>query len=196
MEVKKMSKGIKTLLIVVAIIVIILFPLIGSYNKMVNLDQSVKQSESDIDTQLQRRSDLIPNLIATVKGYAAQEKGIFTELADARAKLAGAQGVTEKANADDQLSGALSRLLVVVENYPTLKSDQNFRDLSVSLEGTENRINIARKDYNSAVGNYNTVTRRFPNSIIAGVFRFDQKPYYKAAEGAKEVPKVDFSTVK
>ena len=192
----KMSKGIKTLIIVIAIIAIILFPIIGSYNKMVGLDQSVKQSESDIDTQLQRRSDLIPNLIATVKGYAAQEKSIFTELADARAKLAGAQTVTEKANADSQLSGSLSKLLVVVENYPTLKSDQNFRDLSVSLEGTENRINIARKDYNNAVGEYNSVTRRFPNSIIAGIFRFDQKPYYKATEGAKEVPKVDFSTVK
>lgn len=191
-----MSKGLKTLLIIVAIIAIILFPLIGSYNKMVNLDQSVKQSESDIDTQLQRRSDLIPNLIATVKGYAAQEKDIFTALADARSKLAGAQNVTEKANADNQLSGALSRLLVVVENYPTLKSDQNFRDLSVSLEGTENRINIARKDYNNEVGIYNSVTKQFPNSIIAGIFRFDQKPYYKAAEGAKEVPKVDFSTGK
>ena len=191
-----MSKGIKTLIIVVAIIAVILFPLIGSYNKMVSLDQYVKQSESDIDTQLQRRSDLIPNLIATVKGYAAQEKSIFTELADARAKLAGAQTVTEKANADSQLSGSLSKLLVIVENYPTLKSDQNFRDLSVSLEGTENRINIARKDYNNAVGEYNSVTRRFPNSIIAGIFRFDQKPYYKASEGAKEVPKVDFSTGK
>lgn len=188
-----MSKGLKTLLIVGAIIAIILVPLIGNYNKMVNLDQSVKQSESDIDTQLQRRSDLIPNLIATVKGYAAQEKGIFIALADARTKLAGAQTVTEKANADNQLSGELSKLLVIVENYPNLKSDQNFRDLSVSLEGTENRINIARKDYNNIVGEYNSVTMRFPNSIIAGIFRFDQKPYYKASEGAKEVPKVDFS---
>ena len=192
----KMSKGIKTLIVVVAIIAIIFVPIIGSYNKIVGLDQSVKQSESDIDTQLQRRSDLIPNLIATVKGYAAQEKSIFIALADARAKLAGAQTITEKANADSQLSGSLSRLLVVVENYPNLKSDQNFRDLSVSLEGTENRINIARKDYNSIVGQFNSVTKTFPNSITAGIFRFDQKPYYKAADGAKEVPKVDFSTGK
>ncbi|HEY8804502.1 MAG TPA: LemA family protein [Clostridium sp.] len=191
-----MGKGLKTFLIVVAIIAIVLFPLIGSYNKMVNLDQSVKQSESDINTQLQRRSDLIPNLIATVKGYASQEKGIFTSLADARAKLAGAKTINEKANADSQLSGSLSRLLVVVENYPNLKSDQNFRDLSVSLEGTENRIGIARKDYNTSVGEFNSLTSRFPNLIIAGIFRFDQKPYYKAAEGAKEVPKVDFSNVK
>lgn len=191
-----MSKGLRTFLIVIVVIAIILFPLIGSYNKMVTLEQTVNQSESNIDTQLQRRSDLIPNLVATVKGYAAQEKDIFTALADARAKLAGAQTVTEKANADNQLSESLSRLLVVVENYPNLKSDQNFRDLSVSLEGTENRINIARQDYNNAVGEYNSTTRKFPNSIIAGIFRFDQKPYYKAAEGAKEVPKVDFSTVK
>jgi len=191
-----MSKGLKTLLIVGVVIVVILFSIGGSYNKMVKLDQSVKQSESDIDTQLQRRSDLIPNLIATVKGYASQEKSIFTELADARAKLAGAQNITQKAEADNQLSGSLSRLLVVVENYPDLKSNQNFKDLSIALEGTENRIGIARKDYNTTVGEYNTVTRSFPNSIIAGMFRFDQKPYYKAAEGAKEVPKVDFSTVK
>lgn len=191
-----MSKGLKTILIVVVLLVVILFSLAGSYNKMVKLDQSVKQSESDIDTQLQRRSDLIPNLIATVKGYATQEKSIFTDLANARAKLAGAQNLTQKAEADNQLSGSLSRLLVVVENYPDLKSNQNFKDLSVALEGTENRIGIARKDYNTTVGEYNTVTRSFPNSIIAGIFRFDQKPYYKASEGSKEVPKVDFTPVK
>jgi len=191
-----MSKGLKTILIAVAVIAVIFLPTISSYNKMVGLDQAVKQSESDIDTQLQRRSDLIPNLVATVKGYATQEKTIFTEIADARAKLAGAQTITEKADADTQLSNSLSRLLVVVENYPTLKSDQNFRDLSVALEGTENRINIARKDYNNAVSIYNSKIKTFPNSIIAGIFRFEEKPYYKASEGAKEVPKVDFTTGK
>ena len=191
-----MSKMLKTILVVVAIIAIIFVPVISGYNNMVKLDQTVKQSESDIDTQLQRRSDLIPNLVATVKGYATQEKTIFTEIADARAKLSGAQTITDKANADAQLSNSLSRLLVIVENYPTLKSDQNFRDLSVALEGTENRINIARKDYNTAVSNYNSAIVTFPNSIIAGIFRFDQKPYYKATEGAKEVPKVDFTTGK
>lgn len=191
-----MSRGFKTLLIVIAVVVVLLLSLIGNYNKMVSLDQSVKQSESDIDTQLQRRSDLIPNLIASVKGYASQEKDIFTAVADARTKLAGAQTITAKAEADNQVSGSLSRLLAVVENYPNLKSDQNFRDLSVALEGTENRINIARKDYNNEVGNYNSTIKKFPNVIIAGIFRFEQKPYYKAAEGAKEVPKVDFSKVK
>jgi LemA protein len=191
----KMSKGFKTILIIIAVIAVILLPSISIYNNLVRLDQAVKQSESNIDNQLQRRSDLIPNLVATVKGYAAQEKSIFTEIADARSKLAGAQTITAKADADNQLSGALSRLLVIVENYPNLKSDQNFRDLSVALEGTENRISIARQDYNTAAGTYNSTIMRFPNSIIAGMFRFEQKPYYKASEGAKEVPKVDFSTV-
>lgn len=189
-----MSKMLKTILVIVAVIAIIFVPVISGYNKMVKLDQTVKLSASDIDTQLQRRSDLIPNLVATVKGYATQEKTIFTDIANARAKLAGAQTITDKANADSQLSNSLSKLLVIVENYPTLKSDQNFRDLSVALEGTENRINIARKDYNTAVSNYNTAIITFPNSIIAGIFRFDQKPYYKASEGAQEVPKVDFTT--
>jgi LemA protein len=191
-----MGKGLKIFLIAAVVIAIIVFPMVGSYNKMVTLEQTVRLAESNIDTQLQRRSDLIPNLVETVKGYAAQEKDIFTAIANARAKLAGAQNVTEVAEADSQLSGALSRLLVVVENYPTLKSDQNFRDLTVALEGTENRIGIARKDYNDAVGVYNIAIRRFPSSIVAGVFGFDERPYYKAAEGAKEVPKVDFSPAK
>lgn len=188
-----MNKTLKTILIVVAIIVIIAFPIVGSYNGLVSLDQKVKRAESNIDTQLQRRSDLIPNLVETVKGYAAQEKEIFTDIANARAKLAGAQNIKDTANADAELSSALSRLLVVVERYPELKSSQNFKDLTVNLEGTENRIAIARQDYNTAVDSYNTRVRRFPSSIIAGIFNFDEKPYYKAAEGAKEVPKVDFT---
>jgi LemA protein len=188
-----MNRTIKTILIIVAILAVILLPIISSYNKLVTLDQDVKTSESNIDTQLQRRSDLIPNLVETVKGYASQEKTIFTDIANARSKLAGAQNVTEQANADSQLSQALSRLLVIVENYPELKSNQNFRDLTVALEGTENRIAIARQDYNKSVETYNTSVRKFPNSIIAGIFNFNEKPYYKATEGAKEVPKVNFT---
>lgn len=188
-----MSKGLKTTLIIIGVIAILFLPLIGSYNSMIGLEQKVNAASSNIDTQLQRRSDLIPNLVETVKGYAAQEKTIFTDVANARSKLAGAQNITDRANADAQLSGALSRLLVVVERYPDLKSNQNFRDLQVALEGTENRIAIARQDYNNVVTSYNTTIRRFPNSIISGIFRFEQKPYYKASEGAKEVPKVDFT---
>ncbi|MCY6371013.1 LemA family protein [Clostridium ganghwense] len=188
-----MNKTLKTVLIVIAVILVITVPIIGSYNTMVSLDQKVKRAESNIDTQLQRRSDLIPNLVSTVKGYAAQEKEIFTDIANARAKLGGAQTVSEKANADSELSSALSRLLVVVERYPDLKSSANFKDLTVALEGTENRINISRQDYNKMVDTYNTTIRKFPNSIIAGIFRFESKDYYKAAEGAKDVPKVDFT---
>jgi Uncharacterized conserved protein len=193
MVVRKLSKGLKTTLIIIAVIAVIFLPLVGSYNSMVAQEQKVSAASSNIDTQLQRRSDLIPNLVQTVKGYATQERTIFTDVANARAKLAGAQNVTDKANADAELSGALSRLLVVVERYPDLKSNENFRDLQVALEGTENRIAIARQDYNNVVTSYNTTIRRFPNSIISGIFRFEQKPYYKASEGAKEVPKVDFT---
>lgn len=189
----KLNKTLKTVVIVLAVLAIIILPIVGIYNSMVSLEQQVNASESNIDTQLQRRSDLIPNLVETVKGYASQEKTIFTDIANARAKLAGAQNVTDKANADSQLSSALSRLLVVVERYPDLKSSQNFRDLSVALEGTENRISVARQQYNNVVNEYNTSIRRFPNSIVAGIFRFNQKSYYKASEGAKEVPKVDFT---
>ena len=188
-----MNKTLKTVLIVLAVIFVLLTPVISSYNKMITLDQKVKKAESNIDTQLKRRSDLIPNLVETVKGYATQEKEIFTDIANARAKLGGAQSVGQKANADSELSGALGRLLVVVEQYPQLKSNENFRDLTTNLEGTENRINIARQDYNEAVDVYNTSIRRFPASILASVFRFEQREYYKIDESSREVPKVDFN---
>jgi LemA protein len=188
-----MNKTYRTIAIVVAVVLLIAMPIVGGYNKMISLDQKVKVSEGNIDTQLQRRSDLIPNLVATVKGYATQEKDIFTQIAEARAKLGGAKTVTDKAQAVSELGSAVSRLLVVVENYPDLKSSANFKDLTVALEGTENRVGIARQDYNSNVSNFNSTIKKFPNSIIAGIFRFDEKAYYKASESAKEVPKVDFT---
>lgn len=189
-----MKKGIKILIAIIALIIILAIPVIGGYNTLVSLEQNVNTSQSNIDTQLQRRSDLIPNLVNTVKGYAAQEKDIFTEIANARSKLAGASNVTDQASADTELSSALSRLLVIVEKYPDLKSNQNFIDLSIQLEGTENRIAVARQDYNTAVSNYNIKRRRFPSNIIASIFGFDEKPLYKAKEGAEEVPSVDFSS--
>ena len=189
----KMNNGLKIALIVLAVILVIAIPIVGSYNSLVNLEQTVNKAESNIDTQLQRRSDLIPNLVNTVKGYASQEKDIFTDIANARSKLAGATSVTEQADADSQLSNALSRLLVVVERYPDLKSNQNFRDLSVQLEGTENRIAVARQDYNTAVTNYNAKRRRFPTTIISSLFGFQEKPLYKASAGATDVPSVDFN---
>lgn len=188
-----MSKTLKTIIIVIVIALVIIVPIIGTYNSMAALNQKVISSSSNIDTQLQRRSDLIPNLVATVKGYASQEKGIFTDIANARAKLGSAQGIPEKADADNQLSQSLSRLLVIVENYPDLKSNQNFRDLSVALEGSENRISVARQDYNNAVNDYNTSIVKFPSNILARIFGFTSKPYYKADAGASQVPKVDFT---
>ena len=188
-----MKKGFSIIIIIVAIIAIFVLPLIGGYNKLVSLEQTVNTTEANIDTQLQRRSDLIPNLVNTVKGYASQEKEIFTNIADARSKLAGATNVTDQAAADGELSNALSRLLVVVENYPDLKSNQNFRDLSVQLEGTENRIAVSRQDYNTSVTNYNTKIRKFPTNLIASLFGFSERLLYKASEGAQQVPSVDFN---
>lgn len=188
-----MSRNAKIWLVVIIIIALIAFPIIGSYNSLISLEQNVSSAESNIDTQLQRRSDLIPNLVNTVKGYASQEKDIFTDIADARSKLAGATNVSDQANADNDLSNALSRLLVVVERYPDLKSNENFRDLTVQLEGTENRIAVARQDYNTAVTKYNTKRRRFPTNIISSISGFEEKPLYKASEGSKEVPSVDFT---
>ncbi|MGL4773662.1 MAG: LemA family protein [Clostridium sp.] len=189
-----MKKSLTLIIAIIAIIAVIAIPVVSGYNKLVSLEQTANTAESNIDTQLQRRSDLIPNLVNTVKGYASQEQQIFTDIANARSKLAGANNVSDQAQADSELSSALSRLLVVVERYPDLKSNQNFRDLQVQLEGTENRIAIARQDYNKAVTEYNTKRKRFPTNLMASVFGFEEKPLYKASAGAQEVPSVDFST--
>lgn len=188
-----MKSGMKILLFIIAILIIIAIPVISSYNSLVKLEENVNIAESNIDTQLQRRSDLIPNLVNTVKGYATQENDIFTEISTARSKLADATNINDQANADNELSTALSRLLVIVENYPDLKSNQNFQDLSIQLEGTENRIAIARQEYNTAATAYNTKRKSFPTNITASLFGFEEKPLYKANENAQEVPEVDFS---
>lgn len=189
-----MGKNLKVILIIVAIIVILAFGIAGSYNSLVSLEQNVDGKWSQVENNLQRRNDLIPNLVATVKGYAAQERDIFQNVADARAKMAGAQGVQNTAQADQELAGALSRLLVVVERYPDLKSDANFRQLADELAGTENRLAVARKDYNEAVQGYNTKIKRFPTAIWARMFGFPQKDYYRAAPGAETPPQVDFTS--
>lgn len=191
-----MSKGLKNALIVIGVLIVLIFPIISTYNKIVTLEQNVMRLSSNIDSDLKRRSDLIPNLVETTKGYATHEKEVFTDIANARAKLGGANTIQDKANADSELSSALSRLLVMVERYPELKSNQNFNNLMIQLEGTENRINVSRKDYNEAVTKYNSTIKRFPASIIASTFRFESKEYYKADEASKEVPKVDFNTGK
>nr|WP_307992816.1 LemA family protein [uncultured Niameybacter sp.] len=189
-----MKTSIKVLIGILAIILIIALPLGNGYNNLVKLEQNVAVAKSNIDTQLQRRMDLIPNLVNTVKGYASQEKEIFTAIADSRSKLAGATNVNEQAQADSELSNALSRLLVVVERYPDLKSNQNFQDLSVQLEGTENRITIARQDYNTAVSVYNTKIRQFPSNIVASLFGFESHQLYEAAPGSEQAPTVNFGS--
>lgn len=182
----------KTWIIVLAVLLILFIGGVSSYNSLVTLNETVNSNWSQIDNQLQRRADLIPNLVATVKGFASQEKTILNNIADARSRLVGAQGVGEKAAADAQLSTALSRLLVIVENYPDLKSDANFRQLQDELAGTENRIAVARKDYNDSVRVYNTRIKSFPDSVWAGMLGFKQREYFQVEEGAKTVPKVDF----
>ena len=182
----------RTLWIVVAVMAIILVSGVSMYNGMVNDNEKIDNAWSQVESQLQRRSDLIPNLVATTKAYATQEKEIFTQVAEARSKLAGANTLGEKAQADADLGSALSRLLVVVERYPELKSDANFRQLSDQLEGTENRLATTRRDYNDAVRSYNTRIKRFPGNIIAGMVGFESREYFEAAEGAQKVPEVKF----
>lgn len=189
---KKGSGIVIALVIVIAIAVILIFSGIGTYNKLVAQNESVQTALSQIDNQLQRRNDLIPNLVETVKGYAAHEEEIFTSIAESRAKLAGAATVDEKADASSELSGALSRLLVVAENYPDLKANQNFQQLTDELAGTENRLAIARMDYNDEVRAFNTSIKKFPTVIFAGIFGFDSYDYFEADESAREVPKVNF----
>ncbi|MBB6630833.1 LemA family protein [Clostridium algidicarnis] len=191
-----MKKSLKVLLTVLLVILVITIPFVGSYNSMVTSQQKVNTAESNIDAQLQRRSDLIPNVVETVKGYAAQESEIFTQVAEARSKLAGATTTEEKAAADQELTGAVGRLLAISERYPDLKSDQVFRDLTVQLEGTENRISVSRQNFNDAASEYNTSIKRFPRNIVAGMFGFKEKPYFKADEAAKEAPKVEFNNKK
>lgn len=162
------------------------------YNRMIQGEEDINQSWAEIDNQLQRRNDLIPNYVNTVKGFAQQERDVFIKVTEARSRVMKAGSVEEKMDASNELSGALGRLLVVVEQYPQLKSDQNFRALQDELAGTENRIAVARMRYNQAVKDYNAYTRKFPQLIIAKMFGFEGKPYFEAPEGAKEVPEVVF----
>jgi len=166
------------------------------YNTIQTLDERVNQAQGQIQTQLQRRSDLIPNLVNTVKGITKQEDTVFISIANARARLGGAVqsgNVPEMAAANQQLSQGLGRLLAIAENYPQLQSSQNFRQLQEQLEGTENRIAVARQDYNTAVGEYNAFIRRFPYNLTAKVFGMGSpRAYFEAAEGAREAPKVQF----
>lgn len=162
-----MKKYLGPIIVVVAVIVIIGLFMIGPYNRLVGLEEEADKSLSNIDNQLQRRVDLIPNLVDTVKGYTKHEEKVFKDVSDARSKLAGANTPEEKAEANGEVNSALSRLLAISENYPDLKADKQFTGLRDELAGTENRIAVARKDYNESINEYNQATRRFPSSIVA-----------------------------
>lgn len=188
-----MKKSTIILLSTVGVVLLLVAMFFSSYNGFMNSEEDVDNKYAQIDNQLQRRMDLIPNLVNTVQGYASHEKEVMSNIADARAKLAGAKTPTEQAEANDQLSGALSRLLMVSENYPNLKADSQFTRLMDELSGSENRIAVARKDYNDQVTVYNKKVKRMPGAIIANMFGFDEKELFKAAENAKNTPSVDFN---
>ncbi len=177
---------------------------IGPYNTMVTKDEAVKEKWSQVENVYQRRLDLIPNLVNTVKGYAAHEKETFTAVTEARSKAGGTLNISGQAlndpaafqkfqAAQNSLGGAMSRLMVVMEKYPELKANENFMKLQDELAGTENRISVERKRFNETAREFNTYIRKFPKNIIANVFGFNSRPYFTASEGAKTAPKVDFS---
>jgi LemA protein len=189
--------------VIIFIGIIMVFTGIGSYNKMVKMDEGVKSKWSQVENVYQRRFDLIPNLVETVKGYAAHEKETFQLVTEARAKAGGMinfsgqdlnnpEKFQQFQQAQSNLSGALQRLMVVVEKYPELKANQNFLALQDQLEGTENRIAVERKNYNDTAQEFNSFIKQFPRVIIANLFGFKEKSYFKADEGAKTAPKVKF----
>lgn len=201
---KKAKKGcLITAAVVILFIIILIASLIGSYNNMVKLDEGVKEKWSQVENVYQRRYDLIPNLVETVKGYAKHEQETFITVTEARAKAGGTFNISEQVlndpamfqkfqQAQAGLSSALQRLMVVVEKYPDLKANQNFLALQDQLEGTENRIAVERKRFNEAARYYNTYIKQFPKMILANMFGFKEKQYFKSAEGAEEAPKVEF----
>ena len=198
-----MTKNKKPLILIgiVAVVILIIGWLMSGYNDMVELDENVNREWSQVENQYQRRLDLIPNLVNVVKGYASHEKETLEGVIEARAKATQTtidpSNMTEEQLANfqksqDGLSGALNRLMVVVEKYPDLKATDNFKQLQDQLEGTENRITLARKDYNDAATIYNKEVRSFPNSMLAGIFGFSVRPQFKAQEGAESAPTVQF----
>lgn len=191
-----MTKGQRNLLIAIVVVIVIAFSMYsfvkGTYNTFVSLDEAVKASWAQVENQLQRRYDLIPNLVETVKGFASQEKEVFIGVTEARSKVAGATTIPDKIKANNELSGALSRLLLVVERYPDIKSNQNFLRLQDELAGTENRIAVERRRYNEAVRTYNVKIRSFPENLFAGMFGFAKAAFFEVPEAAKAVPTVKF----
>ena len=198
MDFFKKNKG---MVITLAVIAVIALWSISAYNGMVGMDEGVQDKWADVETQYQRRSDLIPNLVNTVKGYAAHEKETLAAVVQARSEATSvkidptnmtAEQMAQYQQAQNGVSSALGKLLVVVEKYPDLKANQNFLELQAQLEGTENRITVARRNFNEAAKEYNTAIRRFPKNILAGMFGFEKKAYFEAEQGAEKAPQVEF----
>jgi LemA protein len=190
-----MSKGLIVVIVLVLIALAVFGQYVGVRNTLVTKNEAVKASWSQVDIVLQRRADLIPNLVETVKGYAQQEVTVFGDIANARARLLSANTPQDKIAANGQLDGAIGRLLAISENYPQLKSNENFLRLQDELAGTENRIAVERKRYNDTLQDYNTYIQQFPNNIFAGWAGFKPNPaYFTATEGSREVPKVNFGS--
>ncbi len=191
----------KTGIIVIAVVVLLAIFCISSYNSMVSQDEAVGTAWSNVENQYQRRADLIPNLVNTVKGYAAHEKETFDAVVSARAKATQTtvsiddltpEKMAAYQRAQGEIGSALSRLLAVTENYPELKANENFQTLQAQLEGTENRISVERRKFNEVAKAYNTSIRRLPRNILAGMFGFEKRPYFEAQEGAEKAPEVKF----
>lgn len=196
-----MKKSLVILLCVVGLLALVGGCSVSSYNKMVSIEEGVSNAWANVETQYQRRSDLIPNLVSTVKGYAQHESETLEGVVAARSKATQMtldvdnltpEKLQQYQQAQGEISSALGRLLAITENYPDLKANQQFQELQAQLEGTENRISVERRNFNEAARGYNSYIRRFPNNIFAGIFGFDKKAYFEAAEGAEQAPKVEF----
>lgn len=190
---KGLKSGAGCIGAILVLVVLIVMSLKGVYNSLVTLDETVNNSWAQVENQLQRRMDLIPNLVNTVKGYAEHEREVLTEVTKARASVANANTPEEAMTANNQLSGALARLMVVVEQYPNLKADQTFLKLQDELAGTENRIAVERRRYNETVREINQKIRSFPTVLFAGLLGFDKRDYFEAPQSAKDAPTVDFT---
>lgn len=191
----------KSTIIILAIIAVVAIWSISAYNSLVNMEEGVNNKWSNVETQYQRRADLIPNLVNTVKGYATHESETLQAVIEARSKATQItvnvkdltpERLAEYQKAQGAVTNALGKLLALTESYPDLKANQNFLELQAQLEGTENRINVARKDFNDTARQYNTKVRQFPQSIIAGIFGFERRPYFEAQEGTDKAPTVQF----
>ena len=191
----------KSTWIIIGVIILVVIWAIGINNKMVTMEENVSKAWGNVENVYQRRADLIPNLVNTVKGYAAHETSTFEAVVNARAKATSitvnpedmtADQLKEFQKAQNEVGGALGRLIAISESYPELKANENFKELQAQLEGTENRIAVERRNFNESANSYNTYIRKFPQSIIAGMRGFEKKPYFEAEEGANKAPKVEF----